>query len=146
MASRSGFAKLSGLGLIVVLLLVGTTIGTNAGPVAQGAATQAVTAMATAVGTEKSATARCIPTEVAVFTNAQRLHVKCAGPTDNILYFATGTANNDVATHVLMVLTSAMSAGKPLAIVFNPDDLSGASIGCLSKDCRLIISVAMLNR
>ena len=113
--------------------------GVQAGPLPQGAATMASTAASVSV----SATAQCTPVEVAVFTNSPRIHVKCSSPTDNILYFAVATTDTALAQRVLTVLTDALTAGKGLAIVYDVSDVSGAQIGCLSKDCRLIVTVSI---
>jgi hypothetical protein len=85
-----------------------------------------------------------VPAEVAVFVKAPRIHVKCASPTNGILYFATGTADAATAQRVLTVLTSALVSGKALSIVYDPSDLSGAAIGCLNTDCRLIVTVSIV--
>jgi|GEM_PF-2940226 len=94
--------------------------------------------------TGQSETAKCVPAEVAVFVKAPRIHVKCASPTNGILYFATGTADAATAQRVLTVLTSALVSGKALSIVYDPSDLSGAAIGCLNTDCRLIVTVSIV--
>jgi hypothetical protein len=126
--------------------------GTGGGADTGGAAateTVAVTATTRPAGTattaaEQSATAKCVPVEVTVFTKSPRLHVKCEAPTDGILYFATGTEKADNAQRILTVLITALTNGKALSIVYDPVDTSGQAIGCLSQDCRLIISASIL--
>ena len=133
--------------LVVTALLVVTNIGSGvqAGPLPQAGATMAAT-IASPVGAPvpESATAKCTPVEVAVYTNSPRIHVKCSSPSENIQYFAVGTTDAALAQRVLTVLTAALTTGKGLAIVYDPSDVSGAQIGCLGKDCRLIITVSIL--
>jgi len=126
--------------------VVPTTAGNTGGAAATSTTAPTATrgAGAAATAAEQSATAKCVPVEVTVFTRSPRLHVKCEAPTDGILYFATGTENADNAQRVLMVITTALTNGKALSIVYNPADTTGQAIGCLSKDCRLIISVSIL--
>jgi hypothetical protein len=100
------------------------------------------TLAATTVG--QSATATCVPAQVTVFTKSPRIQVKCTAPTENILYFAVATTDAALAQRVLTVLTDALTSGKALSIVYDPSDLSGQDIGCLSKDCRLIVSVSIV--
>jgi hypothetical protein len=38
---------------------------------------------------------------------------------------------------------TAVAARRPLSILYDPNDLSGAAIGCLNADCRLIQSVEL---
>ena len=83
----------------------------------------------------------CTPDEVVVFTTAPRLHVRCAAPVGNIRYFALATTDQAQAARVLSVINTALVAGRTLSIRYDPVDLSGASIGCLNSDCRLIRSI-----
>lgn len=85
--------------------------------------------------------AACTPDEVTVFTTAPRLHVRCAAAVGNIRYFAVSTSDQGQAARVLSVINTALVAGRTLSIKYDPADLSGASIGCLNSDCRLIRAV-----
>ena len=83
----------------------------------------------------------CTPVQVAVFTNASRLHVRCAASVGGISFFALSTVNAPLAARVLSILTTAQVAGRTLGIRYNPADTSGTSIGCEASDCRLIVEV-----
>jgi hypothetical protein len=83
----------------------------------------------------------CVPIQVAVFTNAPRLHVRCAASVGGIIYFALSTADSPLAARVLSILTTAQVAGRTLGIRYDPADTSGTSIGCQANDCRLIDEV-----
>jgi hypothetical protein len=80
----------------------------------------------------------CTPDQVMVFTTAPRIHVRCASAVGNVRYFAVSTADQAQAARVLAVISTALAAGRTLIINYDPDDLSGSSIGCLNSDCRLI--------
>jgi hypothetical protein len=83
----------------------------------------------------------CTPDQVVVFTNAPRLHVHCAAAVGGISYFAVSTSDQAQAARVLSVISTALIAGRTLVIRYDPNDLSGAAIGCLNSDCRLIQAV-----
>jgi len=87
--------------------------------------------------------ASCAPDEVMVFAGGPRLHVRCAWPTGNIKYFALAVSSTNAAdaARVLSVINTALVAGRTLTIKYDPNDLSGAAIGCLNSDCRLIQAV-----
>lgn len=91
-----------------------------------------------------SETAKCVPAEVAVFVKSPRIHVKCASPTNGILFFAVGTTDVALAQRVLTIMTEALVAKKALSIVYDSTDLSGSAIGCLNADCRLIVTISIL--
>ncbi len=80
----------------------------------------------------------CTPVQVMAF--AQRIHVRCAAAVGGIRFFALGTANAPNVARVLSILTTAQVAGRDLTILFDASDLSGASIGCQTNDCRLILA------
>jgi hypothetical protein len=80
----------------------------------------------------------CTPVQVMAF--AQRIHVRCAAAVGGIRFFALGTANAPNAARILTILTTAQVAGRDLTILFDASDLSGASIGCQTNDCRLILA------
>jgi hypothetical protein len=85
----------------------------------------------------------CVPVQVAVWANAPRIHVRCASAVGGgIQYFALSTSDSALAARVLSVMTTAQVAGRTLDITFDPSDLSGASIGCLTTDCRLIEAIS----
>jgi hypothetical protein len=83
----------------------------------------------------------CIPVQVAVFTTAPRLHVRCAASVGGITFFALSTADGPLAARVLSILSTAQVAGRTLGIRYDPADTSGTSIGCQANDCRLIVEV-----
>ena len=82
----------------------------------------------------------CTPIEVAAYP--ARLHVRCAASVGGIGFFAVGTQDAANASRVLAVLTAAQVAGRTLNILFDPADQSGAAIGCLVADCRIIRAVS----
>lgn len=100
--------------------------------------------VAAPVAQPQTGTARCVPVEVAAFTLAPKIHVKCQSPTDRILFFAVSTEDAASAERVLMIMTSALTAGRALSIVYDPSNLTGETIGCLPQDCRLIVSVSIV--
>jgi hypothetical protein len=67
--------------------------------------------------------------------------VRCAAPVGNIRYFAVSTSDQAQAARVLSVINTALVAGRTLVINYDPMDLNGAAIGCLTSDCRLIRAV-----
>jgi hypothetical protein len=80
-------------------------------------------------------------TSVGVAAYAARIHVQCSNPApDGIYYFALSTADSHNAARTLSVLSMAHVTGKPLEILYDPTDLSGAAFGCQTDDCRLILS------
>ncbi|KAF3884100.1 MULTISPECIES: hypothetical protein [Nostocales] len=83
----------------------------------------------------------CNPVQTLVFTTAPRLHVRCAESVGGIIYFALSTKDAAQAARVLSILSTAQVAGRTLVIGYDPDDLSGADIGCQTNDCRLIQAV-----
>ena len=84
----------------------------------------------------------CTPVNVAVFPNS-RIHVKCSSGDGPIVFFALGVKDDGEANRVLSLLSAAFATKKQLSIFYNPDDLEGAKIGCLTSDCRLIRGVVM---
>lgn len=80
----------------------------------------------------------CTPNQVVVFTEEPRLHVRCNESFGGIVYFATSTTDAAHAARILSLIQTALVAGRTLIVNYDPDDLSGAAIGCLTNDCRLI--------
>ena len=82
----------------------------------------------------------CTPSNVATFTD--RVHVRCttgAQPNNKIFYFSyCSTKDSAQASRFLSVFTTAKATGKNLGIYYNQTDLSGASCGCSTSDCRVI--------
>ena len=78
----------------------------------------------------------CTAAEAAVFPGS-RIHVRCVPGDGAINYFALSVANSD-ASRVLSLATTAVAVRRPLTISYDPNDLSGAGIGCLTVNCRLI--------
>lgn len=83
--------------------------------------------------------ASCTPNQVMSFT--QRIHVRCASAIGKISYFALSTQNAQLAARTLSLISTAQVAGRTLTVLYDPADLSGASIGCLTSDCRLIHAI-----
>jgi hypothetical protein len=81
----------------------------------------------------------CTPVQIVTYTS--RVHVRCAAAVGGITFFATSTENAANAARMLSVITSAQIAGRTLTILYDPADMSGAAIGCLASDCRLIQAV-----
>lgn len=82
----------------------------------------------------------CTPAAVATFTD--RVHVRCttgAPPGNAIFYFAYCSANDSaLASRFLSTFTTAKVTAKNLVIFYTQSDLSGASCGCSTSDCRAL--------
>jgi hypothetical protein len=83
----------------------------------------------------------CTPIGVMTYTKSGRVHVECAAAVNGIRFFAVSTGDAANAARVLSTITTAQVAGRTLTILYDPADLSGASIGCQTNDCRLILAV-----
>ncbi len=81
----------------------------------------------------------CTPSNLAVYDT--RVHVKCEESVGGIQWFATSTADSAKAARVLSVINTAMVTGRALFINYDPDDVSGASFGCQTGDCRIITGI-----
>jgi hypothetical protein len=81
----------------------------------------------------------CTPVEI--MTYRTRVHVRCASAVGGVTFFAAATQDSAYAARVLSVITAAQVAGRTLSILYDPADQSGATIGCLTTDCRLIRAV-----
>jgi len=95
----------------------------------------------TQIGPSAATWVSCTPIGVMTFTKSGRLHVQCAAAVNGIRFFAVATSDAANAARVLSTITTAQVAGRTLAILYDPADLSGASIGCQNSDCRLILAV-----
>ena len=84
----------------------------------------------------------CNPIDVGVFPK-KRIHVRCEPGDGPIRWFALGVSDAAEANRVLSILSTAFVTKKQLTIWYDPADLSGGSIGCLTSDCRLIRGVRM---
>jgi hypothetical protein len=111
--------------------------------------TFAVSAMAVAsvlsVASVKSADAKsfsCNPVDVAEFPNS-RVHVRCSPADGAIAFFALGVSRSGDADRTLNLATDALINNKRLTIFYDPADTSGAGIGCLTSNCRLIQGIIM---
>jgi citrate lyase alpha subunit len=96
-----------------------------------------------AIGSAQAASTgiTCTPTES--MTYSARIHVKCASAVGGIIYFALGTHDEAAAARALSVINTALVAGRSLAVLYDPADTSGTTIGCLASDCRLIQAVGI---
>jgi hypothetical protein len=83
----------------------------------------------------------CTPVDVAALP--KRIHVKCSPGDGPILWFALGVTDDGDANRMLSILSTAFVAKKKLSILYDPDDLDGAKIGCNTSDCRLIRGAIM---
>ena len=83
----------------------------------------------------------CTAQGAAVFPGL-RIHVRCNPGDGPITFFALAVANPD-SPRVLSLVTTAVAARRPLGILYNQTDLSGATIGCGNADCRLIQGVEL---
>ncbi len=85
----------------------------------------------------------CKPVQVADFPQS-RIHVRCAPGDGSIEYFALGASDANEANRVLSLAAAALAGNRLLVIFYDPNDLSGAGIGCQNHDCRLIQGIEML--
>ncbi len=94
----------------------------------------------------------CDPVEIATFYNpggpVSRVHVKCGSAVNGISYFAVSTVDSANAAMILSILTTAYTdgGGKTLSILYDPNDLSGESFGCLTINCRPIGGVLLSDK
>ncbi len=93
-----------------------------------------------------STPARAAPTDtfctpVQVVDWGVRVHVRCAAAVGGIIYFAVSTSDSQRAARVLSLASTALVAGRTLIINYDPADLSGASFGCQTNDCRVIRAI-----
>lgn len=85
----------------------------------------------------------CTPTASMTYT-FERIHVRCASAVGGIIFFALGTKDEAAAARALSVINTALVAGRTLSVLYDPADQNGGtSIGCQSKDCRLIQAVGI---
>jgi hypothetical protein len=123
-------ARLQGMsGMCVRIALLAAGLG-----VLMSASTQ------TALAAEKSFT--CTPADVAAYPKV-RVHVRCNPGDGAITYFALGVSSQEDANRVVSLAATAFATKKSLTIWYDPADLSGANIGCLTANCRLILGIAM---
>jgi hypothetical protein len=66
-----------------------------------------------------------------------RIHVRC-NPGDGAIFFFALNIGNPDTSRVLSIATTAVATRRPVQIFYNPNDLSGAAIGCRNEDCRLL--------
>jgi hypothetical protein len=83
----------------------------------------------------------CTPENVMSYGN--RVHIKCANSTAGIYYFAMSTSNAELADRFVSTATTALVAGRTAIINYNPNDLSGASWGCSTSDCRRALAIGL---
>ena len=83
----------------------------------------------------------CTAQEAAIFPGS-RIHVLCNPGDGAIVYFALSVANPD-ASRVLSLIEAAVAARRPLGVTYDPNDLSGAAIGCINSNCRLIQALGL---
>jgi hypothetical protein len=83
----------------------------------------------------------CTAQEAAIFPGS-RIHVLCNPGDGAIVYFALSVANPDTS-RVLSLIEAAVAARRPLGVTYDPSDLSGAAIGCINSNCRLIQAIGL---
>lgn len=83
----------------------------------------------------------CTPVDVAALP--KRIHVKCSPGDGPILWFALGVTDDGDANRMLSIISTAFVTKKKLSILYDPDDLDGAKIGCETNSCRLIRGAIM---
>jgi len=100
----------------------------------------ALTAASTGPARAAQKTFTCTPVNVAAFPKS-RIHVRCSPGDGAIEYFALGLSSQDDANRVLSIAATAFAAKRNLIIWYDSSDLSGAAIGCLNADCRVIMGI-----
>jgi hypothetical protein len=83
----------------------------------------------------------CTAQEAAIFPGS-RIHVLCSPGDGAIAFFALSVANPDTS-RVFSLVEAAVAARRPLGITYDPSDLSGAAMGCLNSNCRLIQAIGL---
>jgi hypothetical protein len=84
----------------------------------------------------------CTPSSVATYF--ERIHIRCSESFSGISFFAYGTKKDPAgAARSMSMATSALISGRNVKILYDPEDQSGASIGCQTGDCRLLIGLEM---
>jgi hypothetical protein len=83
----------------------------------------------------------CTAQEAAIFPGS-RIHVLCNPGDGAIAFFALSVANPDTS-RVFSLVETAVAARRPLGITYDPNDLSGAAIGCINSNCRLIQAIGL---
>ena len=84
----------------------------------------------------------CTPVEVATFPKS-RIDLQCSPGDGAISYFALGLSSQEDANRVLSLAATALTTKRKLLIFYDPNDQSGANIGCQTKDCRLILGLRL---
>jgi hypothetical protein len=86
--------------------------------------------------------ALCKPVETMSFST--RVHVKCEVPVDGVfLFFAVSTEDARFASRMLNLSMVGQVAEKTLSVLFDPNDQSGATFGCLAHDCRTARAIGL---
>jgi hypothetical protein len=86
---------------------------------------------------------KCAARSVAVFPES-RIHLRCAPGDGAIEFFAFSITHPD-SSRLLSLAATAVAARRVINVSYNENDLSGATIGCLNADCRLIGFMEMFN-
>jgi hypothetical protein len=97
--------------------------------------------VAVAIVAPRTAWADCTPHQVAVHPN--RIHVRCTASIAGIEYFALPTSDPAHSARTLGLLTAAQVSGRTLHLLYAPRDTSGAAMGCVASDCRLILATVL---
>jgi hypothetical protein len=84
----------------------------------------------------------CSPTGVATFSG--RIHVRCGQSFSGIAFFAYRSSDSAGAARYMSMATSALISGRNVRIFYDPADLTGASIGCQTSNCRLLRGLEVL--
>jgi hypothetical protein len=84
-----------------------------------------------------AATAYCYVAEVMVLAN--RVHVLCDQPLNNLPYFAVPASDSNMAIRFTQMASTAWSEGQPLFVEYDPY-ADASSFGCAYHDCRRALS------
>ena len=81
----------------------------------------------------------CTPAAVATFSS--RIHIRCAQSFSGVVFFAYKSSDSAGAARYMSMATSALISGRSVRVFYDPADQSGASIGCQTSDCRLLLGL-----
>jgi len=73
-----------------------------------------------------------------------RLHLRCSPGDGAIQYFAFSITHPD-SSRILSLAATAVAARRAISVHYDENDLSGAAMGCVNSNCRLIVWAELLN-
>ena len=92
-----------------------------------------------AFAAEKALT--CNQVDVNLFP--RHIYVTCSPGDGAIQRFALGVDDAGEANRMLSILSTALVTKRRLTVWYDPNDVTGPSIGCMANNCRLILRVRM---